>query len=450
MIRLVPEATLLKTTQDVVISGDLIIVSNQKYNTEIVREIFDEDGWELLNEYPGNGKQPLYIRNPQAFNNHVCKTTLTHWLNGKRPNFKSLIDKTEYIREEFYKEGWTLASEYENYEKPLLIYKPDFYKGEICQMYLASWFSGHRPGFKSIVNQDKVVKDALAQEGWNLIGDYKSYTSKMMITNPNVLDGHNAYATWCGWCQGYRPNFQSLVNKDEYVRSQVEKEGWELIKSCGKVADYVSIKHPNHFNNYATSIQWRQWECGFRPTINNVINATEYIGSILAESNMVIMDPAWKYKLSDEYFRIKCLTTNRDYAINWSKIAAGYLPGTPKYRIRCAIASFYRRRNTKKPFSTTILPESYWKELEEKIPYVPKDYQIDHVVCLSFFGQSWEQVLLANEARNLRLLPAKENMIRSNNLRASELDEYDLWDLYYQAENPDGHQLIEDRCDLAS
>ena len=31
-----------------------------------------------------------------------------------------------------------------------------------------------------------------------------------------------------------------------------------------------------------------------------------------------------------------------------------------------------------------------------------------------------------------------------------ELDEYDLWDLYYQVENPMGYQLVEDRYDLVS
>lgn len=486
-------------------------MGNQKYTTEAVRKILEGEGWELLNEYPGNGKKPLYIRNIQVFNNHVCKATLTHWLNGKRPltsslvnpsayiaeviskegwiligevgkisepfylyhpdkfnghtckmtlchwrdgkrpNFKSVADKTKYVREYLYKDGWILESEYEGFHEPLLLYNPDFYKGEMCRTSWLSLFNGSRPDFRSIINQNKVVKDSLTHEGWNLIGDYKNYTTRMMITNPNVYDGHPVYITWSGWSQGLRPTFESLVNKEVYVRSQVEKEGWELIKFCNNLKDKVYIRHPDFFNNRTLSIQWRQWEYGARPKkLNSLINTTEYVKSILAENKMVPIDTNWEYKKAGEYFKVKCLTNNRTYSINWNKLISGYLPDTAKYRIHCAIRSFYNRRDVEKPFSTKILPESYWEELKEKIPHIPNNYHIDHIVCISFFGNSWEQVMLANKIKNLRLLPGKENITRGNNLKASELDEYDLWDLYYQAENPFDYQLIEDRYDLVS
>jgi hypothetical protein len=481
-----------------------------KYTTAIVREILAEEGWELIGEYPGNGKKPLYIRNTQVFNNHVCKATLEHWLNGKRPltsslvnpsayvaeiiakegwiligevgkisdpfylyhpnkfnghtckvtlchwrtgkrpNFKSVVDKTQYIKEDLCKDGWVLASEYEGFHEPLLLYNPDFYKGVMCRTSWLSLFNGARPDFRSIVNQERAVKDELAQEGWDLVGDYKSYTSKMIITNPKAYDGHPVYITWSGWCQGLRPTFRSLVDKERYVRSQVEKEGWKLIKTCSKVDDFVYIRHSEYFNNNTASMQWRQWEKGYRPRLNNLIDATEYVKDVLLEVHMVPVDRNWKYRSSDEFFRVRCLKENRDYSINWDKLIAGDIPGTPKQRISSAIRNFYHKKGVKKPYSTSVLTESYWKELEEKIPHVPENHHIDHIVCLSLFGQSWDQVVLANQVKNLRLLPAKENIIRGNRLRASELDEYDLWDLYYQAENPMGYELIEDRHDLAS
>lgn len=88
--------------------------------------------------------------------------------------------------------------------------------------------------------------------------------------------------------------------------------------------------------------------------------------------------------------------------------------------------------------------------MNNKFPNIPQGYDIDHIVPMSWFGDSWEQMRCANDVRNLRLLPHIENIKRSNRLTIQDLNIYSIWDIYNEAENPKGYKLIEECYKLAS
>ena len=321
---------------------------------------------------------------------------------------------------------------------------PNEFDGHVCKFLWSNWSQGGRPNFKSLVNKTSYIAKQLRKEGWILVSDEKALSPFIYVKHPYKLDGYTCKIRWSNWTQGRRPKLQSILNKTAYVREKLEEEGWELLSEYSTCSEPLIIRNKKHFNNNLCKIQWNVWERGDRPSFQSIINKTEYVKDLLMNRGYVTEDD-WEYELSHVYFTITKISDGSKYKINKNSISEDDLPDTPKYRIRRSLKAFCKGCTPKDLFDT-----NYWGALKEKFRYIPSGYHIDHIVPQSFFKNTWEQMRLANDPINLRLLPAKENMARNNRLRASELDEYDLWDLFYQAENPMGYKLIEDRYDLAS
>jgi hypothetical protein len=364
---------------------------SKRLDESYVRGELARRGWELLSSYKDN-RTEILIRNPKVFRGYVCTFSWDIWSShGARPAFRSIIDKTGYVRECLAEEGWELLNEYKSAKDYLHISKRSFFEGAICKVTWDTWSSGGRPNFLSLVSQRAFVEKKLLEEGWELIGDYKTVSEAMRIRNIGYLNGTVCKFTWTSWARGIRPNFKSIEDKTQYVKDVL-------------------------------------LEAGYTP------------------------EETWSYASSRVNFTIIDIKTGNRYRICWSKAAQGIFPNTLKYKMTNAISNFYRKARNHKSSHTPkdLFDAEYWINLKRKIPCVPKGYQLDHIVPQAFYGDSWEQVKIVNDPRNLRLLTKKENMERRHYLKASELDKYDLWDLYYKAENPMGYQLIEDRYNLAS
>jgi hypothetical protein len=181
-----------------------------------------------------------------------------------------------------------------------------------------------------------------------------------------------------------------------------------------------------------------------------IIDKTGYRRDYISRCGFSVSED-WEYINSTAFFEITNNESKTKHKINWSLIAIGELPNTPKRRIRNAISVFYTRRQKYKGKTPVgMFDDAYWNSLNDKLGEEINTLTIDHIIPMTWWDNTWEQMRLANDPRNLRLLGSKDNISRGNKLKASELDEYDLWDLYYQAENPSDLNLIEARFDIAS
>lgn len=355
----------------------------QKYTEEDVKKVLESEGWELLSSYVKVNTK-IIIRNKDVFDGHLCRFTFSRWLGGGRPNMRSLIDKASYVKYSIEKEGWILLNEYKGNIEPIFMYKLDFFDGAKVQFDWSSWNQGQRPNFLSVVDKNEFIKNKLKEEGWELLSEYKGSKYKILIRNPDIFDGHTCQITWGDYfSSGYRPDFRSLVNKTEYIKSVLEKENYE------------------------------------------------------------VEDSNWTYKNKYEYFRVVYKNTGQRYAINWDKINSKEFPNKPSVKLKRAMSDFLRKKKAQTFIKSKFFDLNYQKQLKEKFSDIPPNYHIDHIICLSYWGTSMEQMLLANSIENLRLLPDKENISRGNRLKKEDLDEYNLWDLFEKAENPDGLELID-------
>jgi hypothetical protein len=190
---------------------------------------------------------------------------------------------------------------------------------------------------------------------------------------------------------------------------------------------------------------------GCRPDFRSILDKTSYVKQQLDKLNYKLENFNWVYEGYAKPFYVINKNSGVKYKISYSRIVSGYLPGTPKQLIRERIKNFLDWKREQRNYSITfkIFNDEFLDALENKFPCIPEGWHIDHILPISWFGISWEQMLVANDIRNLRLLPAKENIARQNRLTISDVNEYNLWDLLEKAENPMGYTLINDCYDIA-
>lgn len=421
--------------------------------TEYIRNEISKEGWHLHDEYKRNNAT-LRISNPSVLFGFQCKITWASWSSGQRPDIRSLVNPTEYVRLKVLEEGWILLNEYASSDRYRYIHirKPDAFHGHVCKVLWCHWIKGHRPTIKSLINPTPYISECFAEEGWTLLNEYENAKSKLLITNPDVFSGHTCYAMWDSWQAGCRPSFQSIVNKIDYVRTCIESEGWQLLSDkCDSANSELLIKKDGYYDGQIFSVSWSTWSIGRKGDMRSMVNPTSYVESVLSKYGFSLVDETWGYYNQKERFLIKHNETCKQYSVSWSEISGGRIPGSPKVLIRNGISHHLRNRNKNKSFSySKIFDSKYLEELNKKFPIIDPGMVIDHIIPISFYGHSLSQMRLANSVSNLRLLTHKDNSSRNNRLRASELDQYDLWNLYYKAENPKGYKLIEDRHKIAS
>lgn len=357
-----------------------------------------------------------------------------------------------YVRAELARRGWELLNSYKDNRTEILIRNPKVFRGYVCSFSWDIWSShGARPAFRSIIDKTGYIRECLAEEGWELLDEYIDATTHIHIKKIDFFEGATCKFLWNNWLTGRRPSFVSLADPESYVKAKLSEEGWELISSYEKTSAKIKIKHSSLFNSATCIFTWSSWTQNIRPNFKSIEDKTKYVRNSLLAVGYAI-EETWTYTSSRKNFTIIDIKTGNRYRTCWSRAAQGVLPNTLKYKMTHAISNFYRKNRNHKLSHTPkdLFDSQYWTVLRRKIPYIPKGFHLDHVVPQAFFGDSWEQVRIVNDPRNLRLLTKKENMERKHYLKASELDEYGLWDLYYQAENPMGYKLIEDRYDLAS
>ena len=417
----------------------------KRLDIDFIKHKLKNEGWKLLSIDRSSQRLIIFIKNPEKFDGFTCKMTWDVWKAGGRPDLNSILDKTKYIKHKLSQEGWELIGDYIGSTSPLLIKNDNLFNGHLCKMTWSNWSKGERPSFISLIDKTQYISFVLKQEGWELLSEYKRNTELLEIRNPDLFNNHICNFTWAAWNGGSRPMFKSLKDKTNYVKDEFSREGWILLEEYKTNSKGLLVKNPNILNGHLCTISWANWSRGARPNFNSLCNKTDYVKQFILDAGYEITDSNWVYKNAFDLFQIKNIKTESKYIINWSIILQGSLPGSVKYKVKIAIRDFFKNRHlSKNPIIKELFDNNYWEELNRHLPNSMSGYHLDHIVPQSFFGDSLQQIRLANDPKNLRPLTAKENIARGNRLKVSELNIYNLWDLYYQAENPMGYKLIED------
>lgn len=357
---------------------------------------------------------------------------------------------TERIRREMAEEGWEMLGEYVNKTTHFLVRHPDLFDGHLLSTNWQNWRGGYRPGFGALLDKTEYIRCQFAKEGWILLDEHNVENTPVRLRHPDFFNGYIVSMRWKHWQLGHRPSFKAIVDKQAYIEEEFAKDGWEVLNKYVNDCTHLEIRYPEKFNSFTCRVTWQNWKRWRSVNTKAIIDKTGYRKAYLLECGYTV-DENWEYKTADTLFPITNILSGKQTVMTWNRVALGDLPGTPKNRIRNCMRVFYTRRQAYKGKTPTdLFNDEYWEQLRLKLGENLHHMTIDHLVPMSFFENTWEQMRIANDPRNLRLLTKSENSRRGNKLRASELDEYDLWDLYYQAENPFGYKLIEDRCDLAS
>jgi len=163
------------------------------------------------------------------------------------------------------------------------------------------------------------VERILLQEGYVLLSNYLGARTKLKIKCPQ---GHDWSSTWNDWQQSHRCGFCSKrynVNT-AIVRCALQEKGFELIGEYKNANTPISVKCTN---GHITIFRWHRWvkkptctECGKRPTITyNGICAT------LGSEGYVVLSK--EYLNAQTHLDVQCPKQHK-YPVTWTNWQQGH------------------------------------------------------------------------------------------------------------------------------
>lgn len=287
-------------------------------------------------------------------------------------------------------------------------------------------------------NEKSLVEKTLMGEGWTILSEYKEINTPFVASHPDYYNGHPMKITWNSWKRkGTRPSFISLVNKTEYVKEVMLKDGWQLKSEVLNSRQHLLISNTDKFKGHLCITSWKVWQRGSRPDFQSLANKKEFLSDFLKDYGFEL-DPSTPEKVKGkEYFKV--FKNNRSYTTCWAALTSGLVPDSMRARVRHRVKAFLKSKK-KTCRMCDIFSENYYKRLNKKFPVAQKDYHLDHIIPLSYFGDSKKQVRLAYHLKNLRLVPKEQNLERNNKLTKEDLELNNLNWLFSVAENPKNYQ----------
>jgi len=292
---------------------------SRRLTYEFVRNEFEKEGYELLNEGYKNNRQKLSYICPNV---HKHSITWADWSQGRRcPICAGNVKKTiEFIKSEFANDGYVLlTAEYKNCDQKLNCVCLNNHE---CNISWNCWQRGIRcPYCAGVVKKTtEFIRSEFEKEGWVLKStEYMNNYTKLDCICPN---GHNHNINWNNWQAGYRcPYCAGNAKKTiEFIRSEFEKEGYILLaveyKNAFQKLDYTC------FNGHEHSICWHDWEqgnrcpyCANRPPIT-----IEFIRAEFAKDGYILL--ADKYKNTKQKLSYVC-PKGHTHSISWGNWSQG-------------------------------------------------------------------------------------------------------------------------------
>lgn len=175
---------------------------------------------------------------------------------------KKIKHSIQEVRENFEKEGYTLLStEYKNNFTPI---KFICHKGHTGSILYKNWIKGmrcHNCTIESLRLSEDFVRNELEKEGFKLLSKYINSSKKIEFECPN---GHRHNIPFRDWQRGQRCGKCSKVTKYDYefVKEQFDKEDYKLLSD-----KYINNKSKLEFecpNGHKHKIAFADWMKGQR------------------------------------------------------------------------------------------------------------------------------------------------------------------------------------------
>jgi len=226
-----------------------------KYTYEEVKAAFENEGYELLSNNYVNCKSKLKYRCPCG---HIYNVSFDGWMKGRRCYFCRANIKltTKYVKEVLNEEGYELLSEYKNsctkfkYKCPM---------GHIGYIKWDHWRDGHRCSVcAGNVKVDKViVEKEFYKEGYEVLDIFSNKgRTRVKYRCPN---GHVHDMYYYNWRSGYRcPTCAGNVKKSYiYIKKEIESDGYRLLsKEYINNKSKLNLVCPN---NHVYKVSWYEW-----------------------------------------------------------------------------------------------------------------------------------------------------------------------------------------------
>ena len=231
----------------------------RKLDKEFVRQEFEKEGYILLDEYT-NARTPMRYICP---NGHEHSIKWNSFKSGKRCPYcaKCKVD-FEVVKEVFKNEGWILLEDqYINCSHKM---KCKCNQGHDLEVSWSSFRVGYRcPHCSGNARRTiEQIKEEFNKIGWTLLTtEYKNNKQQLDY----ICDkGHKHHICWNDFQQGYRCPYCAGQAKltIEQVRQAFKEEGYELLEEEYHNA-YTKMKY-RCCNNHINETTWRNFQQGLR------------------------------------------------------------------------------------------------------------------------------------------------------------------------------------------
>ena len=206
----------------------------KKFSYKLVKEIIENEGYELLSDSYENIHKKLEIKCP---NNHIFKMSFNNFKKGQR--CKKCSSKNKYLVEEINeianKNGFTLLNKEKEFNMRTAILLENE-AGEISSMTLYSFENKYihkekniNPNYNNKKYTQEFVENMVEKRGCKLLNQYKGNKSKLKIQCPK---GHvfeirfDSFKKGSGCKECMR---DSMKNDIDLVKMKLETRGFRLI-----------------------------------------------------------------------------------------------------------------------------------------------------------------------------------------------------------------------------
>jgi hypothetical protein len=317
-------------------------MSTKLKETEDINKEFELEGYTLLTTEYENQKQRLEYICP---NGHKRYTTWKNWKRGRRclacknQEGKPTIN---LIKEIFEEEGYTLLStDYINNKQRLDYICP---KGHIHNVSWVEWnINGSRCPYcngRPVITLD-YVKDCMSREGYTLLSkEYKNNKQDLEFVCPN---GHTHTTNWAKWnSHKYRCPYcyGNVKKKIGDIKSQFEVEGYTLVSNeYDNCNTKLKLLCPN---DHIYEVTWDNWNhsgsrcprCGLHGSSKEEISIYNFIKEHINEEilignysiikpkelDIVIPDKKIAIEYCGLYWHSELMGKDRNYHLNKLKL----------------------------------------------------------------------------------------------------------------------------------
>jgi ribosomal protein S27E len=296
----------------------------KKLTYEFVKELIEKEGYKLLSKTYKNNKNKLKVK---CSKKHEYYVTFNDFKNGHRCAECAGLKKYTYgfVKEYIDSFGYELLSSgYIGANSKLKVRCPEGHEYKVN-------FGGFKYGIRCLECSGKkkltydFVKGYIESFGYKLLSKiYKNSQSKLKVKCP---EGHEYKVTWGDFQQGYRCLicFGTKKLTYEFVKEQIEKEGYELLSKEYTNANTKLKLRCSKGHEY--KVVWSSFQTGCRcPECSPNKKLTyEFVKELIEKEGYYLLSNT--YKNTNTKLRIRC-NKGHEYKVRFGDFQQG---------IRCPI-----------------------------------------------------------------------------------------------------------------